>query len=59
MATEDIATATFAYQQAIVAGIGTHIELDGAGMPAMPHVAFLPSREPGPGIGRVPAAARP
>jgi ornithine cyclodeaminase/alanine dehydrogenase-like protein (mu-crystallin family) len=59
MATEDIATATFAYQQALAAGIGTHIELDGAGTPAMPHLAFLPNRESGLGIGRVPVAARP
>ena len=59
MAIEDIATATFAYQQALAAGIGTHIELDGAGTPAMPPAAFLPNREPGLGIGRVPAAARP
>jgi ornithine cyclodeaminase/alanine dehydrogenase-like protein (mu-crystallin family) len=30
MATEDIATASFAYKQALAAGLGTRIELDGA-----------------------------
>jgi ornithine cyclodeaminase/alanine dehydrogenase-like protein (mu-crystallin family) len=39
MAIEDVATAAFAYQQAVAAGIGTHVELDGAGTLALQHVS--------------------
>ena len=57
MAIEDVATATFAYQQALAKGIGTHIELDGAGTPAAHKGSLRPSREPGLGVGRVSAEA--
>jgi ornithine cyclodeaminase/alanine dehydrogenase-like protein (mu-crystallin family) len=34
MAIEDVATATFAYQQALAAGVGAHVQLDAGGMAA-------------------------
>jgi ornithine cyclodeaminase/alanine dehydrogenase len=34
MAIEDVATATFAYQQALAAGVGTFVQLDSAGVTA-------------------------
>jgi ornithine cyclodeaminase/alanine dehydrogenase-like protein (mu-crystallin family) len=36
MAIEDVATATFAYQQALAAGVGTFVQLDPAGVTAPP-----------------------
>jgi len=36
MAIEDVATATFAYQQALAVGLGTRLDLDGASLPGMP-----------------------
>jgi len=33
MAIQDVATAAFAYQQALASGVGTQIEMDGAAMP--------------------------
>ena len=48
MAIEDIATATFVYQQALAAGVGARVELEGAGAPAaaplsLPHLV-VPAR---------------
>jgi len=47
MAVEDVATAAFAYQQAMAAGVGTYIQLDGLTAPtrpeAVPHVAVTDS----------------
>lgn len=36
MAIEDVATATFAYQQALAVGLGTRLDLDGASLPGVP-----------------------
>jgi alanine dehydrogenase len=36
MAIEDVATATFAYEQALAAGLGTRLDLDGAPVPRAP-----------------------
>jgi ornithine cyclodeaminase/alanine dehydrogenase-like protein (mu-crystallin family) len=57
MAIEDVATATFAYQQAVAAGIGTYIELDGAGTSAVRNGVFPPGRKPVLEVGRVSAKA--
>jgi alanine dehydrogenase len=47
MAIEDIATATFAYQQALAAGLGTRLDLDGASLSgaqaSVPHL-IVPSQ---------------
>lgn len=45
MATEDMATASFAYRQALAAGIGTRIELDGAALVERAVVSTVIERE--------------
>jgi alanine dehydrogenase len=58
LAVEDVATAAFAYQQAVAAGIGTFIELDGAGTLAFQSGALNRRSASELGIGRVPVVAR-